>query len=74
MRLAFEVGRTSPAFRSLFGTNNGIAGQTIANYGTEEQKQTLPAGAGERRGGRLLRPDRGRGRLGPERDAPPGQA
>jgi acyl-CoA dehydrogenase len=44
VRLAFEVGRTSPAFRSLFGTNNGIAGQTIANYGTEEQKQTyLPA-------------------------------
>jgi acyl-CoA dehydrogenase len=39
VRLAFEVGRTSPAFRSLFGTNNGIAGQTIANYGTEEQKQ-----------------------------------
>ncbi|MBN9623516.1 MAG: acyl-CoA dehydrogenase family protein [Actinobacteria bacterium] len=39
VRLCFEVGRTSPAFRSLFGTNNGIAGQTIANYGTEEQKQ-----------------------------------
>ncbi|MBS1889204.1 MAG: acyl-CoA dehydrogenase family protein [Actinobacteria bacterium] len=39
VRLAFEVGRTSPAFRSLFGTNNGIAGQTIANYGTEEQKR-----------------------------------
>jgi acyl-CoA dehydrogenase len=44
VRLCFEVGRTSPAFRSLFGTNNGIAGQTIANYGTEEQKQSyLPA-------------------------------
>jgi acyl-CoA dehydrogenase len=39
VRLAFEVGRTSPAFRSLFGTNNGIAGQTITNYGTEEQKR-----------------------------------
>ncbi len=39
VRLCFEVGRVSPAFRSLFGTNNGIAGQTIANYGTEEQKQ-----------------------------------
>lgn len=42
--LAFELGRTAPAFRSMFGTNNGIAGQAIANYGTEEQKRThLPA-------------------------------
>jgi acyl-CoA dehydrogenase len=49
VRLCFELGRTSPAFRSLFGTNNGIAGQTIANYGTEEQKQTYlpPMASGE---------------------------
>lgn len=38
-RLAFELGYTTPAFRSLFGTNNGIAGQVLVNYGTEEQKQ-----------------------------------
>jgi acyl-CoA dehydrogenase len=44
VRLAFELGRTAPAFRSMFGTNNGIAGQTINNYGTEAQKQQwLPA-------------------------------
>src|SRR3712207_9049708 len=27
VELAFEFGYTTPAFRSLFGTNNGIAGQ-----------------------------------------------
>ncbi|MEI4273324.1 acyl-CoA dehydrogenase family protein [Klenkia sp. LSe6-5] len=39
VQLAIEFGYTSPAFRSLFGTNNGIAGQVIARFGTEEQKQ-----------------------------------
>lgn len=44
VQLAFELGRTAPAFRSMFGTNNGIAGQVIANHGTDEQKRTwLPA-------------------------------
>jgi acyl-CoA dehydrogenase len=44
VRLAFELGRTAPAFRSMFGTNNGIAGQTIAGHGTEAQKERwLPA-------------------------------
>jgi len=38
VQLAFEFGYTTPAFRSLFGTNNGIAGQVIAKFGTEEQK------------------------------------
>lgn len=40
VRLAMELGYTTPAFRSLFGTNNGIAGQVLVNYGTEEQKQS----------------------------------
>jgi acyl-CoA dehydrogenase len=39
VELAFEFGYTTPAFRSLFGTNNGIAGQVIARFGSEEQKQ-----------------------------------
>ncbi len=38
VQLAFEFGYTTPAFRSLFGTNNGIAGQVIARFGSEEQK------------------------------------
>jgi acyl-CoA dehydrogenase len=39
VRVAFELGRTSPAFRSLFGTNNGIGSQGIIMDGTKEQKQ-----------------------------------
>ena len=42
-RLALELGYTTPAFRSLFGTNNGIAGQVLVNYGTpEQQREWLP--------------------------------
>ncbi|GAA4743845.1 acyl-CoA dehydrogenase family protein [Modestobacter marinus] len=40
VQLAFEFGYTTPAFRSLFGTNNGIAGQVIAKFGNEEQQKT----------------------------------
>jgi acyl-CoA dehydrogenase len=36
---AFEIARTSPAFRSLIGTNNGIGSQGLIVDGTEEQKQ-----------------------------------
>src|ERR1019366_4202974 len=39
VRVAFEIARTSPAFRSLIGTNNGIGSQGIVIDGTEEQKQ-----------------------------------
>jgi acyl-CoA dehydrogenase len=37
--VAFELGRTSPAFRSLIGTNNGIGSAAIVFDGTEEQKR-----------------------------------
>jgi acyl-CoA dehydrogenase len=41
--VTIELGYTSPAFRSLFGTNNGIAGQVLNMAGTDEQrKQWLP--------------------------------
>ena len=36
--VAFELGQTSPAFRSLIGTNNGIGSQGIVIDGTEQQK------------------------------------
>lgn len=38
VRLAFELGYTSPAFRSMFGTNNGIAGHVLLDDGTEAQR------------------------------------
>ena len=37
-RVVMELGRTSPAFRSIIGTNNGIGAQGIVMDGTEEQK------------------------------------
>jgi acyl-CoA dehydrogenase len=37
--IAVELGRTSPAFRSTFGTNVGIGSQGLVMFGTEEQKQ-----------------------------------
>lgn len=40
VELAMEFGYTSLALRSMFGTNNGIAGQVLVNYGTDEQKRT----------------------------------
>jgi acyl-CoA dehydrogenase len=37
--LAMEFGYTALSLRSLFGTNNGIAGQVLVNFGTDEQKK-----------------------------------
>jgi acyl-CoA dehydrogenase len=43
VELVFELGWTTPAFRSLFGTNNGIAGHVLMLGGTSEQQaQWLP--------------------------------
>ncbi|HVQ97745.1 MAG TPA: acyl-CoA dehydrogenase family protein [Mycobacterium sp.] len=36
--LALELGYTSLSVRSMFGTNNGIAGQVLVGFGTTEQK------------------------------------
>lgn len=40
VELAMEFGYTSLALRSMFGTNNGIAGQVLVGFGTDEQKTT----------------------------------
>lgn len=39
VRVAMALGGTSPAFRSIFGTNIGIGSQGIVIDGTEEQKK-----------------------------------
>ena len=38
VELAMELGYTSLALRSMFGTNNGIAGQVLVGFGTDGQK------------------------------------
>ena len=38
VKLTFELGRASPAFRSIAGTNIGIGAQTIVMSGTNNQK------------------------------------
>ncbi len=39
VKVAFELGRTSPAFRSVIGTNIGIGAQGLVMDGTEAQKR-----------------------------------
>ncbi|WP_296597189.1 acyl-CoA dehydrogenase family protein, partial [Phenylobacterium sp.] len=39
-----ELGRTSPAFRSAFGTNVGIGSQALVMFGTEDQKKKFLPG------------------------------
>ena len=39
VRVAFELGRAAPAFRSIAGTNIGIGSQTIVMSGTAKQKR-----------------------------------
>ena len=39
IQVAISLGRTSPAFRSIMGTNNGIGSAAIVFTGTDEQKK-----------------------------------
>jgi acyl-CoA dehydrogenase len=38
VEMAMEFGYTTLALRSMFGTNNGIAGQVLVGFGTDEQR------------------------------------
>ncbi|RSN27243.1 acyl-CoA dehydrogenase [Amycolatopsis sp. WAC 01416] len=38
VEVAMTLGYTSLALRSMFGTNNGIAGQVLVGFGTDEQR------------------------------------
>jgi len=40
VEVAMALGYTSLSLRSMFGTNNGIAGQVLVGFGTDEQKAT----------------------------------
>ena len=42
--VGIELGRTSPAFRSTFGTNVGIGSQALVMFGTEAQKEKFLPG------------------------------
>ena len=44
VELAMELGYTTLSLRSMFGTNNGIAGQVLVNFGTDDQKRQWLAG------------------------------
>ena len=39
VEVAMELGYTSLSLRSMFGTNNGIAGQVLVGFGTDEQRE-----------------------------------
>ncbi len=39
VQLVFELGYTTPALRSMFGTNNGIAGHVLLLGGTPDQRR-----------------------------------
>ena len=74
VELAMEFGYTSLSFRSMFGTNNGIAGQVLVGFGTDEQKKRWLRGSPQARWWPRSRspsraPDRTRRACGP--GAPP---
>ena len=65
VELALELGYTSLAFRSLFGTNNGIAGPGAGRLRHRRAEEAVAGGDGRGPRGGLVRADRARSRVGP---------
>ena len=75
VRVALEFGRTTPAFRSVFGTNVGIGSQGLVMAGSRRAEGRMAAAASPR--GEIdhqLRADRARRRLRQRLGADPGGA
>ena len=70
----FELGYTTPALRSMFGTNNGIAGHVLMVGGTPSSRSTwLPRIASGEVTASFALTEAGR-RIGPVRAGHPGRA
>ncbi len=63
--VAREVERVDSGYRSAMSVQSSLVMHPIFAYGSEEQRRNIPAQAGDRRMGRLLRPDGARSRVRP---------
>ena len=61
--VSMALGHTSPAFRSILGTNNGIGSAAIVFAGTEQQKQKYLPKYASGEWGELFLPNRARSRF-----------
>ena len=64
--IAREVERVDSGYRSAMSVQSSLVMHPIHAYGTEEQRQKYLPEAGDRRVGRLFRPDRTGCRLRPQ--------
>ena len=69
-----ELERGDSGIRSFVSVQSSLCMYPIHAFGSEEQKQQLPAAHGARRAHRLLRPDRAARRLGSGQHEDPRQA
>ena len=61
--IAREIERVDSGYRSMMSVQSSLVMFPIYTYGTEAQRQKVPAEARHRRMDRLLRPDRAQPRL-----------